>query len=296
LYPAKDSVYFFHIPSFEFIHSFIHSFGVSWIVTMKTSTALLGLATLASAHVAILPPFPDRALTPNSTHTPEGCKRLSGDRGFPGDSLWRSTFPNIFKKLRGTFGPDWMIQAKSVEDVQKAVNFARDHNVRLTVITTGHDFHGRQTARSGLRIDLATMREPTVFSNEWTCGETLRPTNVHGKSVDFEDVQACQVKIQKRSGEKEEYHYFEKRDGMSCDEMVTLHKRQHDTMGGMAGMEGMSKPKPPTAVPAYNKIKLRHGQTHAYARIPAGIFNEMFFTQAHESGLMTLGAQHNVSS
>jgi hypothetical protein len=23
------------------------------------------------------------------------------------------------------------------------VNFARDHNIRLTVITAGHDFHGR---------------------------------------------------------------------------------------------------------------------------------------------------------
>jgi hypothetical protein len=108
--------------------------------------ALLGaayLASLASAHVAILPPFPDRYLTPNSTSTPDGCKRLSGDKGWPSDSTWRASLPGVFKKLRGTFGPDWMWQVSSVEQVQKAVNFARDNNVRLTVITTGHDFHGR---------------------------------------------------------------------------------------------------------------------------------------------------------
>jgi hypothetical protein len=109
-------------------------------------SALLGVAYLASvvtAHVAIIPPFPDRALTYNTTHTPHGCKKLSSDKGWPADTTWRSTFPGIFKKLRGTFGPDWMYQVTNVEQVQTAVNFAREHNVRLTLITTGHDFHGR---------------------------------------------------------------------------------------------------------------------------------------------------------
>ena len=114
---------------------------------MKSSlSALVGVALLVGEslqHTAILPPFPDKALLPNTTTAPEGCKFLPSDRGFPGDALWRSTFPGIFKKLKGTYGPDWMAQAKTVADVQKAVNFAREHNVRLSIISTGHDFHGR---------------------------------------------------------------------------------------------------------------------------------------------------------
>jgi FAD/FMN-containing dehydrogenase len=90
------------------------------------------------AHTAILPPFPDKALTANSSEAPAGCKFLPSDKGWPADHVWKSNFPGIFKKLRGTVGPDWMVQAKNVADVQKVVNFAREHNVRLTIITTGH--------------------------------------------------------------------------------------------------------------------------------------------------------------
>ena len=114
---------------------------------MKTAiNTLLGVALLASsslAHTAIRPPSPDKALTPGSSEAPPGCKLLASDKGWPTDDVWKKAFPGVFKKLKGTEGPDWMVQAKSVEDVQKAVNFARDNNVRLTIISTGHDFHGR---------------------------------------------------------------------------------------------------------------------------------------------------------
>ena len=94
-------------------------------------------------HTAILPPTPDKVLKANSTDTPPGCKKLASDKGWPEDHIWRSSLPGVFKKLKGTEAPDWMFQAKSVEDVQKAIAFAKQHNVRLTVITTGHDFLGR---------------------------------------------------------------------------------------------------------------------------------------------------------
>jgi hypothetical protein len=117
---------------------------------MKASfNALLGVALLAGpsmAHTAIKPPSPDRALTPNSSNAPPGCKLLASDKQWPADDVWKKAFPGVFKKLKGTEAPDWMVQAKSVEDVQKAVNFAREHNVRLTIISTGHDFGGRLVA------------------------------------------------------------------------------------------------------------------------------------------------------
>jgi hypothetical protein len=107
---------------------------------------LLGVVFLAGEslqHTGILPPLPDKALIANSSVAPEGCKLLASDKGWPADWKWRSTFPGVFKKLKGTVGPDWMVQAKTVGDVQKVVNFARENNVRLSIISTGHDFHGR---------------------------------------------------------------------------------------------------------------------------------------------------------
>jgi len=109
---------------------------------LAISAAFL-FAGSSTAHTAILPPFPDKALFANSSEAPAGCKFLPSDKGWPADHVWKKAFPGIFKKLKGTVGPDWMVQAKTVEDVQHVVNFAREHNVRLTIITTGHDFHGK---------------------------------------------------------------------------------------------------------------------------------------------------------
>jgi hypothetical protein len=47
-------------------------------------------------------------------------------------------------------------------------------------------------------------------------------------------------------------------------------------------------------VESYNVIQPVKGK-QAYARVSAGMSNEMFYTQAAKSGLMTLGAQHGVS-
>jgi hypothetical protein len=113
---------------------------------MKTFAALVSAVVLAApafGHVAVKPPSPDKALKPNSSMAPPDCKLLASDKGFPADDVWKKAFPEAFKKMKGTEGPDWWLQAKSVEDVQKAVNFAREKNIRLSVITTGHDFHGR---------------------------------------------------------------------------------------------------------------------------------------------------------
>lgn len=263
---------------------------------MKVTATVLGafalLPALSIQHAAIMPPAPDRALHANSSSTPEGCKKLASDKGWPADSEWKSAFPGVYKKLRGTQGPDWMVQAKSVADVQKAVNFARENNVRLTVISTGHDFGGRNTGRSGLRLDLGSLREPTVFSNTWNCGESLKPMTPAGKVV--HEVETCKVKkMGKRSlsntipQRNHDFKFFEKRDGFDCGRILDLHKKRQ--MDGMADMTDMV----PTEVPPYNVIN--HGGKPAYARVSGGMYNELFFTQADKSGLMTAGAQHGVS-
>jgi hypothetical protein len=48
------------------------------------------------------------------------------------------------------------------------------------------------------------------------------------------------------------------------------------------------------AVNEFNKITVEKGKG-AFARVPAGMYNEKFFGQSHANGLMSLGAQHGVS-
>jgi len=52
--------------------------------------------------------------------------------------------------------------AKTTADVQRAINFVNKHKVRLTIINTGHDYHGRNDAPSGLSLDISQLRGVTV--------------------------------------------------------------------------------------------------------------------------------------
>lgn len=174
----------------------------------------------------------------------------------------------------------------------------------------------RETGRSGLRLDMASLREPTVFAQDWKCGDVLKPTTSTGSVV--REVETCKVKKNKRSfarsipGRDHEFRFFEKRAGFTCDHhlgsnFTKRHGPEGDApmaapatpppppaapMGGMEGMEGHGMA-PSAEVPQYNVIKA-DPEKPAYARISAGVYNELFFNQAHASGLMTAGAQHGV--
>ena len=92
---------------------------------------------------------------------------------------------------------------------------------------------GSGDTRSGLRIDLGAFMEPTVFSNEWTCGATLKPTTATGRVV--EDIVSCKVRNDKRNvgrsipGRQYDWHFFEKRSEQdSCDTLVPKKLRMRD--------------------------------------------------------------------
>jgi hypothetical protein len=118
--------------------------------------------------------------------------------------------------------------------------------------------------RSGLRIDLGPFIEPTVFSNEWTCGTTLKPTTSSGRTV--EDVIACKVPSEKRNvgraipGRGFDWHFFEKRsENDDCETLVAaklkkrdLEKRHgpdEDEMGPRASAQKPADPPAAASVP-----------------------------------------------
>lgn len=51
------------------------------------------------------------------------------------------------------------VDARSAADVQAAVNFAKQHNLKLVVKNTGHDFLGRSTAHGGFLIWTHRMKD-----------------------------------------------------------------------------------------------------------------------------------------
>ncbi|KAJ6093350.1 hypothetical protein N7486_008639 [Penicillium sp. IBT 16267x] len=50
-------------------------------------------------------------------------------------------------------------KAQSASDIQQAVRFAQDHNLRLAIKNTGHDFLGRSTAPESLQILTHNMKD-----------------------------------------------------------------------------------------------------------------------------------------
>ena len=91
------------------------------------------------------------------------------------DPYYLESFPGGFTHQTGAangFGPDgspregWVAAASSYavealgeEDIVSAVNFAREHNIRLVVKSTGHCFHGRSSAPNSLLVWTHSMRD-----------------------------------------------------------------------------------------------------------------------------------------
>jgi FAD/FMN-containing dehydrogenase len=103
--------------------------------------------------------------TPLQT-APEGCRKLPSDSDWPSLETWKAALPGVQPKEAscGTC-PDYRFVVKSISDVQKAVKFAVQNNIRVSVIASGHDFLGRNTAGSGLWIDTSKMNKVKILES-----------------------------------------------------------------------------------------------------------------------------------
>lgn len=61
--------------------------------------------------------------------------------------------------------PVYIVNASSTDDIQKAVTFAADHNLRLSIKNTGHDYLGRNTAAGSLSIWTHRLNQIQLFDN-----------------------------------------------------------------------------------------------------------------------------------
>ncbi|PVH83979.1 FAD-binding domain-containing protein [Cadophora sp. DSE1049] len=119
------------------------------------------------------------------TATPPNCRKLPTDTDWPSPSAWSSAIPGIIPNTPLTTNtttnsssiPTYRIRARTFLDVQNAIRFATTHNIRLSVITTGHDQLGRSDAGSGLLIDLSLLKGVRVL-------ESFEPTLEGAESPD----------------------------------------------------------------------------------------------------------------
>ncbi|KLO14030.1 FAD-binding domain-containing protein [Schizopora paradoxa] len=65
--------------------------------------------------------------------------------------------------------PIFAVNASSISDIQAGVNFARTHNLKLSVKASGHDFLGRSTAKGSLMLWTHYFRNIT-FDDDFVVG------------------------------------------------------------------------------------------------------------------------------
>ena len=74
--------------------------------------------------------------------------------------------------------PYIIAMVETTADIQKCVLFAKKHNMKLTIRSSGHDYIGRSTADLSLQIYTMRMkgRQVTLTSNRSHAGEITAET------------------------------------------------------------------------------------------------------------------------
>jgi hypothetical protein len=119
-----------------------------------TLRLVLSLLAIQSASVLAAPQHGDAHSSPSANvgqtvaqklPAPAGCKKLPADADWPAPDVvnkelpgWEAPMPDGNQKH-----PDYVYEVKTVASTQRAVKFAAKHNVRLSIINSGHDFLGR---------------------------------------------------------------------------------------------------------------------------------------------------------
>ncbi|KAL5009961.1 hypothetical protein ScPMuIL_012266 [Solemya velum] len=104
--------------------------------------------------------YPSEACWPTGGAIATFKNSLTGSIVQRGDAKYEQLV--VMKNARTTKYPTLMVLVKSTEDVQKSIRFARTHDVRITIQSSGHDFIGRSTDDFSLQINMAEMKDIAV--------------------------------------------------------------------------------------------------------------------------------------
>lgn len=61
--------------------------------------------------------------------------------------------------------PEYVVNASTVAQIQLAVNFARENNMRLVIKNTGHDFGAKSVGKGALSIWTHHLKDSEFYGN-----------------------------------------------------------------------------------------------------------------------------------
>ncbi|KAK1982749.1 hypothetical protein LZ30DRAFT_624744 [Colletotrichum cereale] len=79
--------------------------------------------------------------------------------------------------------PVYVVNATSEEDISKAIEFARNHNIRIVIKSTGHDFLQRSTGYGSLSIWLQHFRQGIYFHDDFQVVNDCSKSDWKGSSL-----------------------------------------------------------------------------------------------------------------
>ena len=93
---------------------------------------------------------------PTSDEISDFSSKLTGKLLFP-DSPGYTGYNNV-TNTRTLEYPSFIVAIKNVNDIQASILFAKQHNIQITIFSTGHAFNGANTGNNTLQINLKDMQ------------------------------------------------------------------------------------------------------------------------------------------
>ena len=114
------------------------------------------------------------------------CKAIPGDSAWPAPATWTQELPGAKeqKPAKGVEHANYRFDVNSVNQVIAAIKFAKRYNVRLSILNSGHDFHGRNDAPNGLLLVLRTLKGICILPSFTPTMEGAKPVVSSTKEKD----------------------------------------------------------------------------------------------------------------
>jgi FAD/FMN-containing dehydrogenase len=132
-----------------------------------------------TAFALLLPAFVSALSSQQYDSGTASCKTVFGDESWPAKSVWRKAMPEVeSQKSKANWKqPNYRLDATTINEVSAAVNFTREHNIRLSVLNSGHDFVGRNDAPTGLTLAVGGLKGARVLSDFTPTKEGVLPVD-----------------------------------------------------------------------------------------------------------------------
>lgn len=148
-----------------------------------------------------------------------GSVLASGDAGYDETrSVWNGRFDRR---------PDVIVRCRTAEDVGRAVNFARDLGLPISVRGGGHSYAGKTVDNGGLLVDLSLMKTIHIDADGRTvdvgagvtCGELDQATQEHGLATPLPTVSSVGVAGAALGGGS---GYLSRKYGLTLDNLISV--------------------------------------------------------------------------